>query len=214
MSDKFKHKYRIETNRLKGFDYGTNATYFVTICTHEKIHYFGDIVETRDCASNHINIEKCSSHKSDEGHEKHDEHEIHNEYDTRNRAYLRATEIGEITTQYWHAIPDHYPFVTLDEFVIMPNHLHGIISIHKEETLSWESNKFGTQSRNLGAIIRGFKSSVKKYANEQNIDFNWQGRFHDHIIRDDAALIAVRNYIIANPDNWQRDKENEQGLKM
>lgn len=177
---KFKGKYRIASSRLRGYDYGSNGLYFVTICTKEKIHYFGSIVKTRDCASN----------------------------------YLQETEIGRVANEYLLSIPEHYPFVILDEFIVMPNHLHAIIVINKNEADTWKPNTFGIQSRNLAAIIRGFKSSVKKYANDNNIDFHWQSRFHDHIILNEKTLLAVRNYIKTNPQNWLRDKGNEQGLKM
>lgn len=181
---KFKGKYRIQTNRLNGYDYGSNGIYFVTICTKEKIHYFGDIVEPHDCAA---------------------------QSDT---ALLLPTAIGKIANEYWYSIPEHYPFVILDEFIVMPNHLHGIVILNKEEERIWAPNVFGTQSRNLGAIIRSFKSSVKRYANEHNIDFYWQSRFYDHIIQNETILFAVRNYIKANPSNWARDKNNGYGLKM
>jgi REP element-mobilizing transposase RayT len=181
---KFKGKYRIKSTRLESHDYGSNGFYFVTICTKEKIHYFGEIVDTLD------------------------------ETETHCYASLRGTEIAKIANDCWLAIPEHYPFVILDEFIIMPHHLHAIIAIHKEEETTYSTNTFGPQSRNLGAIIRGFKSSVKRDANKENIDFHWQARFHDHIIKDEKTLCAVRNYILANPRNWQRDKSNAQGLKM
>jgi putative transposase len=178
-STKFKNKYRIQTNRLAGYDYSQNGFYFVTICTKNREHYFGEII----------------NEESD-------------------NAYLNSTAIGLIANEYWQSIPQHYPFTVLDEYIIMPNHLHGVIGIAKGELTKWKSNEFGIQSQNLAAIIRGFKSTVKQYANERNIDFHWQSRFHDHIIKDDKSMMAVRNYIINNPDNWYKDKDNLSGLKM
>ena len=193
---KFKGKYRIQTNRLNGYDYSSNGIYFITICTKEKIHYFGEIVEPHDCAAQ----SDCAAQNDDTA--------------QSDIASLHPTEIGKIANEYWYSIPEHYPFVILDEFIVMPNHLHGIVILNKEEERIWAPNVFGTQSRNLGAIIRGFKSSVKRYANEHNIDFYWQSRFYDHIIQNEITLFAIRNYIKANPSNWARDKNNGYGLKM
>ena len=167
--DKYKNKYRIPTNRMQGYDYGSNGCYYVTICTKNKEHYFGEIV-----------------------------------VETDNYPSLRATEIGKIAEKFWLDIPNHFPFVILDQFVIMPNHIHGILIFNKDST-SWQPNKFGSQSQNLGSVIRGFKSSLKRYANENNIDFAWQERFHDNIIRDNNSLDNIRKYIINNPQNWQDD---------
>ena len=178
-SSKFNNKYRIQTNRLAGYDYGQNGFYFVTICTKNREHYFGEI--------------------------------INDEFDN---AYLKSTPIGLIANEYWESIPKHYPFTVLDEYIVMPNHLHGIIGIAKEENAPWKPNEFGIQSRNLAAIIRGFKSSVKRHANENNIDFHWQPRFYDHIIQDEKSMVAIQNYIMSNPGNWYKDKDNLYGLKM
>jgi len=197
--EKYKNKYRIPTNRLRGYDYGSNGCYYVTICTKNREHYFGEIG-----------------------------------METDNGAVLHATEIGKIAEKFWSEIPDHYPFVILDQFVVMPNHIHGILFFNKNDatmhdvtthdatmhnvqthncaslrqSASLQSNKFGPQSQNLGAVIRGFKSSLKRYANENNIDFAWQERFYDNIIRDNQGLNNVRQYIFNNPQNWYQDELN------
>ena len=133
---------------------------------------------------------------------------------------LQPSEIGNIALQYWLDIPNHFPFVVLDEFVIMPNHIHGILFFDKSlstKTVTEQSvaasSKFGRQSQNLGSVIRGFKSSLKRYANENNIDFAWQERFHDHIIRNHEALTNIRGYIFDNPSNWNKDELNNINLK-
>jgi len=169
-------------------------------------------------------------------------------------------ELGRIADQYWRGIPQHFPFVELAEYVVMPNHVHGIININKPvqeiiaqtplvETQDFASreqdytsreqdilnetqnpaliasgllnethnhasllqpphsiNQFGPQSRNLGSIIRGFKSGVKSYATTNRLVFHWQERFHDHIIRDDMEYRRIAHYIVNNPANWRADK--------
>ena len=67
-------------------------------------------------------------------------------------------------------------------------------------------NKFGPQSKNLASIIRGYKTGVTKYATINNINFEWQARFHDRIIRNDAEFRRISNYIINNPKNWMDDE--------
>ncbi len=67
-------------------------------------------------------------------------------------------------------------------------------------------NKFAPQSKNLSSIIRGYKSAVTTYARQNNILFDWQSRFYDHIIRSQDEYIKIANYIINNPANWPKDK--------
>lgn len=192
--DKFQNKYRIPTNRLSGFDYGSNAFYFVTICTKNREHYFGEIITNN--VEPHHNVEPHNDVALIKS----------NAFKQMNHgASMRMTEIGEIAYQYWSEIPQHYPFVTVDEFVVMPNHVHGILYLNPINKTDWTPNKFGPQSNNLGAIIRGFKSSVKRYANQHNIEFEWQSRYHDSIIKDEKGYNAVKNYIINNPQNWKND---------
>ena len=173
--EKFQNKYRIPSARLKGYDYGANGAYFVTINTKHRLHYFGKIV--RD--------------------------------DAYSPAYLQSTPIGKIAHEYWTEIPKHYPFVELDEFTVMPNHIHGILFFNKPDKTDWTPNKFGVQSQNLGSVMRAFKSSVKRYANDNHIEFIWQSRFHDNIIKDEEALNNIRRYIANNPDNWANDEMNK-----
>ncbi|MBK8848388.1 MAG: hypothetical protein IPO27_18350 [Bacteroidetes bacterium] len=81
-----------------------------------------------------------------------------NSVETDNNPSLYATEIGKTAIHFWKEIPNHFPFVELDEFVIMPNHIHGILVFNNPEKTDWQPNKLGTQSQNLGSVIRGFKS--------------------------------------------------------
>ncbi len=68
------------------------------------------------------------------------------------------------------------------------------------------ANKFGPQSKNLASIIRGFKSSVTKNARFIHAYFEWQSRFHDHIIRNAESFERIQNYIANNPKKWNTDK--------
>lgn len=116
-----------------------------------------------------------------------------------NCGLLDASIIGKYTQACWSSIPKHFPFIALDAFILMPDHLHGILCIGKTVQSGWHKNKFGPQSQNLASAIRGFKGAVKMYANRQSIDFHWQPRYYDRIIRDDRALNQIRKYIHDNP---------------
>ena len=200
MPVKYKNKYRISSARLQGYDYGKNGAYFITICTNERIHYFGDIISSPVSETQNGNVSE-----------------------TQNIASLRATPIGIIANEYWQKIPEHFPFVILDEFVVMPNHVHGIINISKPtidkagsemQNVPDYTNKFGSQSGNISSIVRGYKAGVKSFATINKIDFAWQPRFHDHIIRDDDELKRIRKYIQENKSNWLRDRNNKEDLYM
>jgi REP element-mobilizing transposase RayT len=198
--DTYKNKYRIQTTRLPGWDYGWNGVYFVTICTQHRIQYFGSI--------------------------EHDQ--------------MQLSDIGALANEYWNAIPEHFPFVRLGAYVIMPNHVHGIIIIEKPkpvetqdfaslqmpttqktnqsspvETQDFASlqskNRFGPQSKNLASIIRGYKIGVTISARVIDPTFVWQSRYYDHIIRNDEEYNRITDYIVQNPTNWEEDEQYEQG---
>jgi putative transposase len=182
MEGKYRNKYRISSPRLSGWDYGSDGLYFVTICTKHRVRYFGEIVST--------NVEKKLN----------SEEQI--------IASLSATEIGRIAYDNWFNVPTFHPYVELDDFTIMPDHLHGILFINKPDKVTWEVNKFGAQSKNLASIVRGYKSSVTKYANENGIEFTWQPRYYDRIIRNEKEYFNVKKYIQRNPDQWYLTKND------
>ena len=178
--DKFKNKYRIPSARLQNWDYGSPGLYFITICTKNRECYFGEI-------------------KTDE---------------------MLQNNLGLIANEEWIKTPEIRPDMKLElgEFIVMPNHFHAIMIIGENQYnslddrrdamhgVSTRENKFGPQSKNLGSIMRGYKSSVTTYARKKNIEFDWQERYHDHIIRNHDEYIRVSNYILSNPANWKQDR--------
>jgi putative transposase len=140
-------------------------------------------------------------------------------------------DMGKIADQYWQEIPQHYPNVYLDEYIIMPNHIHGILIIEqqavgandhspydhfpKKLSLSqhcWANNypplRYGT-SKTIGAIIRGYKIGVTKWFRKNTNNYLvWQRNYYEHIIRNEKSLEQIRRYIINNPFNWQYDELN------
>lgn len=126
---------------------------------------------------------------------------------------MQLSEIGKIACECWLQIPDHFPFVVLGEWVVMPNHVHGVVIIDKKYDIPSSQpyqNKFAPQSKNLASIIRGFKIGVTKNAHVIYPNFSWQPRFHDHIIRDKNELSHISEYIINNPKNWEQDENFKQ----
>ena len=201
----YNNKYRIDSARLEGFDYGSNGAYHITICTKDRLHHFGEIVETDINPSLRQNAlpSERGVPLSEGVPPKMDRNPLDK---TDRNPSLQCTPIAEIAAEHWLRIPQFFPFVSLDSFVIMPNHIHGILFINKVETEEWKQNKFGSQSQNIPSIIRGFKSSVKRYANAEKIPFEWQERYHDRIIRDNKELENTRLYIFNNPQNWINDE--------
>lgn len=208
MADKFQNKYRIPSARLQTWDYRWEGAYFITICTQNRIHYFGEIENNK----------------------------------------MNLTNVGVLADVFWHEIKNHSKNITLGEFVVMPNHIHGILIINPDSNsnlnLNSDSipdsisdsdpdshpkvqtrhalslrdsnenpkksigeNRFQNPGKNsISSIIGGYKSAVTKHANRLNFDFGWQTRFYDHIIRDQKAFDTISNYIINNPTKWGEDK--------
>ncbi|MCG6190887.1 transposase [Maribellus maritimus] len=196
MSDKFKGKYRNESARLQNWDYGSNAAYFITICTKDREHYLGEII----------------NHK------------------------MQVSPAGGIAHVLWYEIKNHAKNIELGEFVVMPNHIHGILILNGNNAGIWDGvvgtthalslqsitippidaghtlstpgqQRFQNQGKNtISSIVGSYKSAVTKYCNRLGFDFSWQPRFHDHIIRDDKSFQNIKNYICENPEKWQDDK--------
>ena len=186
MTVKYQNKYRIPSARLQRWDYSWAGAYFITICTNDRLHYFGEIENGK----------------------------------------MILNEIGEMVQNEWMLTPKIRPDMNLDlgEFVVIPNHFHGILIIGENEyngggdnardamhcvstpTPTETTNQFGPQRKNIASVTRGFKSSVTKNARLIHPDFAWQPRFYDHIIRDDKSFNNISNYIINNPEIWDNDK--------
>lgn len=115
-------------------------------------------------------------------------------------------EFGIIVKKYWNEIPIHYPTVELDESVIMPNHIHGIIVIDNDNV--GDENFYPLHKTDLSNIIKGFKIGVTKWCKDNNYpNFKWQRSFYDIIIRNEEELYNIRKYILQNPLNWSLEKD-------
>lgn len=207
MSEKYQNKYRIESARMKNYDYSKNGGYFVTIVTANREHFFGNITDDNK---------------------------------------IELSNIGEIVNRIWEEIPNQFSFICLDEMIIMPNHIHGVlwidndhhhcgdainrvydcdsdcchckdainrVSTEKTETKNKQSggitgNKNPMFHENLSRVIRWFKGRCTFEINKINPKpkFAWQSRFHDRIIRNSNELKRIQYYIMMNPEKWNKKK--------
>jgi len=128
---------------------------------------------------------------------------------------------GKIVRVEWLKTPIVRSNITLDEFVVMPNHVHGIIVINRNTRRGVmhyaPTNQLRYPSQIIGSIIRGFKSAITKRINEIcNLPtrFAWQRNYDDHIIRNIVDLNHVRQYINNNPIKWDLDRNNPINLPI
>ncbi len=183
---KFQGKYRGQSIRLQNWDYGWDAAYFITICTHDRVFYFGNVKEGK----------------------------------------MKLSPIGAIADVLWHEIKHHAKNVELGAFVVMPNHIHGILildgnrrgaraadgngngNVRPRHALAQRGQqRFQNQGKNtLSSIIGSYKSAVTRHARRLGFDFAWQPKFYEHIIRNDAAHRRIATYIQNNPAKWRDDK--------
>jgi putative transposase len=131
---------------------------------------------------------------------------------------VELTVLGRITRESWIAIPLHFPRVNLHSFVIMPNHVHGIIEIVKAGPAQHAARLQGRQpsasqyltSGSLSVIVRSFKAEVSRRGREELLYQGriWQPNYYDRVIRDGREFADASRYILENPQNWERDLEN------
>jgi putative transposase len=178
--------------RLKRYDYTQPGAYFITFCTYQRRHIFGEVVNGE----------------------------------------MILNEAGKIARTEWFKTAQLRPYVKLyeDEFVIMPNHGHGIIWIEEE---AWgggggrapppppppppTAEQFGKPVKgSIPTIVRAYKSAVTYAINAvQNMHgaVLWQKNYYEHVIRNDRALNNIRRYIVNNPFRWQLDRDSAQNIR-
>lgn len=138
-----------------------------------------------------------------------------------NASQIHLTTEGEVVNQIWFELPKHFPTIELDEFIVMPNHIHGILILNKLAVTfprmqpSPATTEFASQSTKnlhptLGVVIGTFKSlSSTRINREQKTRSRvWQRNFYEHIIRSAKSLDDIRRYIHYNPQRWSFDREN------
>ena len=138
--------------------------------------------------------------------------------------------IGRIAREFWFEIPKHSENVQLDEFAVMPNHIHGVLIIggsviqkadakpRRGVLLNATRNHYSQISpkkHTLSVVIRTYKSALTRWCKQNGYAyFRWQSNYYEHIIRDEEDLNQIREYIISNPLKWALDKENPANFGM
>jgi REP element-mobilizing transposase RayT len=171
---------------MPGYDYSTAGWYFVTVCTQDRAAMFGEI--------------------------------MHNE--------MVPNAAGKMVATTWMEMPQHYPGVVLDAFIVMPDHFHGIMIVgagprarpcvhgrDRSPRLDVHGKghpQGGAPTFSLFDAVQRFKSlTTTRYRygviGQKWTPFNgrlWQRNYYEHVIRDDADLYAIRQYIAGNPARW------------
>lgn len=187
--------------RLKGYDYARAGAYFITICTHQRQYFFGDVVRAGLAP-----------------------------------AQMQLNELGQIALEQWHYLSERFKSIETDAFVVMPNHIHGIIVIHDPQPeeagftptpimaiptqISQNAQSGGGASPpptgipiwvTVGNIVGAYKSLVAneclKIFKTQNETMGklWQRNYYEHIIRDEKSYLEIAQYIFDNPAKWASD---------
>jgi len=134
--------------------------------------------------------------------------------------HIQLNHLGLLVQSCWLAIPEHFPEIQLDHFIVMPNHIHGIIVIagakHGLSRLTTSAGSFrpcfaptGTTPGSLGAIVQNFKSVTTRKIHQLDGYHEmrvWQRNYYEHIIRVERELNTIRKYIIDNPARWVNDR--------
>jgi REP element-mobilizing transposase RayT len=166
--------------RLREFDYSGTGAYFLTICTQGRECLFGEIQDGE----------------------------------------MFPHGAGRVVESWWQNVSGHFTNVVVDEYMIMPNHFHGIVFFvgagfpRPFTDLMTPRNQGGEtpplRSPTLGQVVGYFKYQTMKQINQMRDNPGvpvWQRNYYERIIRDEAELTAIRDYVLANPANWGEDKE-------
>lgn len=133
--------------------------------------------------------------------------------------HMQLLPLGVIADILWYEIKNHTTNVELAEFVVMPNHIHGILILddsnnnHKNNTAdpppSIDRQRFQNQGKNtVSSIVGSYKSAVTRHTRRLGFDFHWQKNYWEHIIRNENEYNNIAQYIIDNPVKWANDKLN------
>jgi REP element-mobilizing transposase RayT len=136
---------------------------------------------------------------------------------------MHIYELGKIVQDCWQEIPVHFSHIDVEPFIVMPNHIHGIITIHENvgrgtimlahaRYRAPTIEKFGKPViGSIPTIIRTYKAAVSRRVRRELRMVNiWQRNYYEHIIRNQLELEDIADYLLANPENWIVDPETSQ----
>jgi putative transposase len=165
--------------RMREYDYSRSGWYFLTLCTKNRIEWFGDVTDGK----------------------------------------MILNEYGRVAEEQWLWLARQYDHVKLDEFVIMPNHIHAILVIADEgarrDNPGVVPTGYSRRHNLLSKSVNAFKTTTSKLIHQHGLsEFVWERSFYDHIIRKDESLRSIREYIANNPIRWHLDRDNPENLLM
>lgn len=188
MNEKFKNRYRIDSARHPHWDYGNPGAYFITICTHDRERYFGEIQNQTMKLSPLGAIADVLW------------------YELKDR--VEGIRLGEYVI-----MPDHIHVILIIENEISSSleDQNGDIPTQRKSDHYLADNlptmaSISPKPQSVSFIIRQYKSAITRHANRLGLPFGWQPRFHDHIIRDSKSFDRISTYIQNNPANWQKER--------
>lgn len=183
--DKFLGKYRKQSARAMWHDYD-GGLYFVTICTKDRVHYFGEISE------NEMHLTEVGQYVVEQ---------IRNVQVHYNYAKIPL----------WVVMPNHLHAIVIIDGDNIPykrrvvKTLDGSM-VESRRATTLQQRGIANMQGWLSVVVGGFKSAVTKFANERGIPFAWQTRFHDRIVRDICEMNQIADYIENNVQKWEMDK--------
>ena len=171
-------KHYRKLNRLKNYDYSSNGLYFVTFCTKNRVHYLSEIIYDDPFD------------------------EFSHEYNVGNAALgvpcVKFTQYGEIVNKNIIKINEIYQYVSVMDYVIMPDHVHMVLFVSDFYDDNRGTPRAAFPTKSISQVINALKSISTK-----QIGFSiWQKSFHDHIIRSEREFLEICGYIDNNPINW------------
>ena len=213
--EKFQNKYRIPSTRLQKWDYGRNASYFITICIENREHFFGEIIDEKMNLSeigiiaekywlditNQFSFAKLDAHVVMPNH-------VHG------IIIIDKTNDDKINNDINENLNNGVADKTNDDAIVETRLIASLQSTTQSTPQPGAQNKTGgfaggknpMINDNISRIIRWYKGRCSFEIRKIHADFNWQSRFHDHIIRDSVEYERIREYIINNPINWKEDR--------
>lgn len=200
--------------RLQEYDYAQAGAYFVTICTYNHQSIFGKIGLDHIGQTVGVGLAPAPNGKGQPAPAQNGKGQPASAQNGKGqpRGLPLLNEFGQIALEQWHKLSDRFPTIELDAFVVMPNHIHGIIFITKNGQPTGTSQGGGVGSATLGEIVGAYKSLVsneclKIYrSRNETMGKLWQRNYYEHIIRDEKSFENIVYYIENNSSTWQQDE--------
>ncbi|WP_374401891.1 transposase [Flavobacterium sp.] len=214
-------------NRMKGFDYSSNNLYFVTNCVKNNLCCLGNVISDaivgtgRDLSVHHSKNHHSKNHHSKNHHSKnhhsknhhsenHHSENHHSEINPFGNVVMELNSFGLIVKNQIEWLENQYPYISIHNYVIMPNHFHLILEIDGSKV-----NINEIKIKSLSSLMGALKTTSSKQIRDFGfIDFAWHRSFHDHIIRNEKEYDLISNYIDRNPQKWFEDRFYSGQLKQ